>query len=69
MLYDDCRVGTQIVRAFECGASSAWLSQLGGQFAFEELEKPVLARADLGQDDVIKTSSDVIIDRLEMALS
>lgn len=44
-------------------------SQPGRQFAFEELEKPVLVRADLGQDDVILAGADVMIDRFEIALS
>jgi hypothetical protein len=38
------------------------------KFAFEEIEKPVLIRADLEQDDVIVASLDVAIDGLKMAL-
>jgi hypothetical protein len=51
-----------------CGLLLGCLSQAGCQLAFEKFEETILVRADLGQDDVIKTSSDVIIDRLEMAL-
>jgi hypothetical protein len=52
-----------------CGLLLGCLSQAGCQLAFEKFEETILVRADLGQDDVIVTSLDVMIDRLKMPLS
>lgn len=44
------------------------LAQRRRQFTLEELDKGVLLRADLDQDDMVEARLDVAIDRLEMRL-
>src|SRR5437763_254785 len=52
-------------RAVLCRLASV---QRGRQMTLEEIDKRILLRADLGQDDMIVAGLDVAIDRLKMAL-